>query len=128
MSWEDLHARTEVIHTVLDRAATNPADRSIFNGIPNMKRLFGGIDGFLLALQHRWKIHLEAKIDQAISDGRPVAEAAVELVAEQPTLYAILTIHCGHSFLNSNPNSGRTYNRFTKERNEPYILASELAP
>ncbi|WP_280267331.1 hypothetical protein [Nocardia wallacei] len=96
MSWEDLHARTEVIHAVLERAAQDPSDPNIFN-IPDLERLFGGPDGVLLALQYRWRIHLEAKTDQAISDGRTPDDAAIELMAEQPTLYAVLSaqLRCG---------------------------------
>ncbi|WP_280265177.1 hypothetical protein [Nocardia wallacei] len=127
MSWEDLHARTEVIHIVLDRAAINPADPLIFDGIPNMKWLFGGVDGLLLALQYRWRIHLEAKIDQAASDGRPVADAEAELIAEQPALYALLTIHCGHKFPTPAQNSRRINDGFTRVRSELYRRASEFA-
>ncbi|MBF6288661.1 hypothetical protein [Nocardia cyriacigeorgica] len=125
MSWEDLHARIEVIHLVLGRAATNPADLSIFNSIPNVKRLFGGAGGLLLALQYRWKIHLEAKIDQATSDGRPMADAVVELISEQPALYAILTTHFGGIGLAPTQNGCQFNVRVTEDQDEHCLRVSE---
>ncbi|MFD6157884.1 hypothetical protein ACFWF7_43815 [Nocardia sp. NPDC060256] len=90
MSWKDQHARTEVLRTVLARAALDPADPQLFTGIPDLERLFGDVDGVLLALRYRWNIHLEAKLDQALAHGRPSTDAYLELAAEQPALYAVL--------------------------------------
>lgn len=90
MSWTDLHARTDVLHTVLERAARNPADPTLFDGIPELERLFGGPDGVLLALRYRWENHLNVKLDHALAQGKSMVEVYLELAAEQPALRAIL--------------------------------------
>ncbi|WP_378732781.1 hypothetical protein [Nocardia brasiliensis] len=90
MSWEEQHARTEVVHTVLARAAVDPADPHLFADLPELERLFGDADGLLLALRYRWNIHLDAKLDQALAQGQSVLEAYLELAAEQPVLRAVL--------------------------------------
>ncbi|MEV6554597.1 hypothetical protein AB0M22_02665 [Nocardia sp. NPDC051756] len=90
MSWKDQHARTEIVHAVLARAAVDPADPRLFTGIPELERLFGDADGLLLALRYRWNIHLDAKLDQAIAQGQSALEAYLELAAEQPVLRAVL--------------------------------------
>ena len=58
--WEDQHLRTKIIHTVLTRAAVDPASPDLFTEIPELDRLFGGPGGLLLALRYRWNIHLDA--------------------------------------------------------------------
>ncbi|WP_433657214.1 hypothetical protein ACQPW1_37375 [Nocardia sp. CA-128927] len=90
MSWKDQHARTEVVHIILARAAVDPADPQLFAGIPELERLFGDADGLLLALRYRWNIHLDAKLDQALAQGQSALEAYLELAAEQPVLRAVL--------------------------------------
>ncbi|MFG1795638.1 hypothetical protein [Nocardia sp. NPDC049149] len=90
MSWKDQHARTDIVHMVLARAAVDPADPRLFDGIPDLTRLFGDADGLLLALRYRWNIHLDAKLDQALSQGQSAIEAYLELAAEQPVLRAVL--------------------------------------
>ncbi|MBF6278729.1 MULTISPECIES: hypothetical protein [Nocardia] len=90
MSWSELHARIEVMHEVLTRAATDPNDPNLFTGIPELDPLFGGIEGLLLALRSRWKIHLEAKLEDAAERGELFSSAYAELRAEQPALYQIL--------------------------------------
>ncbi|MFC9436129.1 hypothetical protein [Nocardia sp. NPDC057030] len=90
MSWKDQHARTEIVHAVLARAAVDPADPRLFTGIPELERLFGDADGLLLALRYRWNIHLDAKLDQAMAQGQSALEAYLELAAEQPVLRAVL--------------------------------------
>ncbi|PXX64202.1 hypothetical protein DFR70_105387 [Nocardia tenerifensis] len=90
MSWKDQHARTEIVHTVLARAAVDPADPRLFEGFADLERLFGDADGLLLALRYRWNIHLDAKLDQAMAQGQSAIEAYLELTAEQPVLRALL--------------------------------------
>ncbi|MFC7447788.1 hypothetical protein [Rhodococcus daqingensis] len=90
MSWNDFHARGAVLQTVLDRARVDPADPGLLADLPGMERLFGGPEGVLLALEHRWTTHLAAKLDQVIEDGAPPNTAWNELVSEQPVLRAIL--------------------------------------
>ncbi|MFC9894429.1 hypothetical protein ACFVMC_12100 [Nocardia sp. NPDC127579] len=93
MSWEDQHARTDIVHTVLTRAALDPADPDLFAGLPDLDRLFGGPAGVLQALYYRWKIHLEVKLELAMSRGQSAVEAYLELAAEQPVLRALLDAH-----------------------------------
>jgi len=88
--WEDQHRRTEIVRTVLTRAAVDPANPDLFTDIPELNRLFGGPEGLLLALRYRWNIHLDAKLDQALLQGQSAVEAYLELAAEQPALRAVL--------------------------------------
>lgn len=90
MSWEDQHIRTRIVHTVLTRAAVDPASPDLFTGIPDLERLFGDPGGVLLALRYRWNNHLRAKLDQALVEGKSEVEAYLELAAEQPVLRAVL--------------------------------------
>ncbi|GAB4584277.1 hypothetical protein [Nocardia sp. IFM 10818] len=90
MSWADLHARTDILHAVLDRAARDPFDPTLFDDLPGLDRLFGGPDGVLLALRHRWENHLVVKLEHALAQGKSVVEVHNELAAEQPALRAIL--------------------------------------
>ncbi|MCM6776561.1 hypothetical protein NDR87_21700 [Nocardia sp. CDC159] len=90
MSWTDLHARTEILHAVLARAAVDPANPALLHDLPDSERLFGGPEGVLAALRYRWDNHLRAKLDQALSQGQSAAEAYLELAAEQPVLRAVL--------------------------------------
>ncbi|MFC4374943.1 hypothetical protein ACFO5K_12610 [Nocardia halotolerans] len=90
MTWTDLHQRTEIVHTVLARAAIDPNDPALFAELPGLDRLFGGIDGLVRALTNRWNNHLHVKIEQAEIDGRTQVEAYLELAAEQPELRALL--------------------------------------
>ncbi|MEU1209683.1 hypothetical protein [Nocardia sp. NPDC005825] len=95
MSWADLHARTDILHTVLDRAARrdfarNPLDPTLFHDLPDLDRLFGGPEGVLLALRNRWENHLTVKLENAMEKGILAQEAYAELCAEQPALRALL--------------------------------------
>ncbi|GAB2448174.1 hypothetical protein [Nocardia tengchongensis] len=95
MSWADFHARTDILHTVLDRAARidftrNPADPKLFDDLPELERLFGGPGGVLLALRNRWENHLTVKLENAMEKGVLAHEVYTELCAEQPALRAIL--------------------------------------
>jgi hypothetical protein len=89
-SWDDHHHRTEIVHTVLTRAAIDPARPDLFADIPELDRLFGGPEGLLLALRYRWNIHLDAKLEQALVQGQSAVEVYLELAAEQPVLRAVL--------------------------------------
>ncbi|WP_067544633.1 hypothetical protein [Nocardia crassostreae] len=83
MSWADLHARTDILHAVLDRAARDPFDPNLFDELP-------GLDRVLLALRHRWENHLTVKLDHALAQGKSMVDVHNELAAEQPALRAIL--------------------------------------
>ncbi|WP_330229252.1 hypothetical protein OHA40_24630 [Nocardia sp. NBC_00508] len=86
MSWIDQHARTDIVHTVLSRAAIDPTSPDLFAGIPDLERLFGGAEGLLLTLRYRWNIHIDAKLELGLTE----VEAYLELAAEQPVLRAVL--------------------------------------
>ncbi|NNH72580.1 hypothetical protein HLB23_22415 [Nocardia uniformis] len=90
MSWTDLHTRMDILHTVVDRAARNAADPRLFDGIPELNRLFGGPAGVLLALRYRWDNHLRVKMEHALAQGKSAVEVYLELAAEQPGVRAIL--------------------------------------
>ncbi|WP_328404350.1 hypothetical protein [Nocardia sp. NBC_00403] len=101
MSWEDQHARTDIVHTVLTRAAVDPDSPDLFSEIPGLERLFGGPDGLLLALRYRWNLHLDAKMEQALLEGKSAVEVYLELASEQPALRAVLDAHHRRSNLTS---------------------------
>ncbi|WP_280235489.1 hypothetical protein [Nocardia cyriacigeorgica] len=90
MTWEDQHTRIDIMHTVLARAAADPNRHDLFDGLPDLDRLFGGPAGVLLALRNRWNLHLETKLDEAFERGQSSVEAYLELCAEQPELHALL--------------------------------------
>ncbi|NEW52161.1 hypothetical protein GV792_19170 [Nocardia cyriacigeorgica] len=90
MTWEDHHTRTDIMHTVLARAAADPSRPDLFDGLPDLDRLFGGPAGLLLALRNRWNLHLETKLDGAFDRGQSPLEAYLELCTEQPELHALL--------------------------------------
>ncbi|WP_280505894.1 hypothetical protein [Nocardia farcinica] len=90
MTWTDQHARTEIVRTVLARAAVDPADPDLFAGLPDLDRLFGGVEGLLLTLGYRWRNHLDVKIELGAANGRTPEEMYRELCAEQPALRALL--------------------------------------
>ncbi|WP_181698532.1 hypothetical protein [Nocardia sp. GTS18] len=93
MTWTELHQRTDIVHTVLARAQTDPNDPHLFAGLPDLDHLFGGVDGLLRALANRWDNHLRVKVEQAEFDGKTLVEAYLELAAEQPALRALLDAH-----------------------------------
>lgn len=90
MSWADFHARTDILHAVLDRAARNPTDPKLFDELPNLERLFGGPEGVLLALRNRWENHFNVKLDHALAQGKSVKQVWQQLATEQPALRAVL--------------------------------------
>ncbi|MVU76432.1 hypothetical protein GPX89_04140 [Nocardia sp. ET3-3] len=95
MSWADFHARTDILHAVLDRAARsdfelNPADPKLFDNLPGLEELFGGVTGVLLALRNRWENHLNVKLEDALAQGKSVQQVWQELATEQPALRAVL--------------------------------------
>ena len=76
---------------LIDWAAENPDSALDFDGhMPDIDRLFGGCEGLLLSLQHRWLTALTAKLDQADHDGVPAEQARAELAARQPGLRVLL--------------------------------------
>ncbi|MBJ8339745.1 hypothetical protein JGU71_12690 [Antrihabitans sp. YC3-6] len=97
MTWSDVHARTFIIETVLERARRNPEHGLQLDGLLEVERLFGGAGGVLLALQHRWNTHLAVKLDFAIEKGAPTQSGWDELAAEQPTLRALLDAYSRRS-------------------------------
>ncbi|MFF0546025.1 hypothetical protein ACWEVD_08465 [Nocardia thailandica] len=90
MTWTDQHQRTDILRTVLARAAVDPHDPALFDGLGDLDRLFGGADGLLAALSYRWENHLRAAMDQAETEGLDPAEAYLRLAAQQPELRAVL--------------------------------------
>ncbi|MBF6215352.1 hypothetical protein IU433_31130 [Nocardia puris] len=90
MSWDDVHARTAIVHTVLDRAAVDPDRPDLFDDLPGLERLFGGPEGLLLALEYRWHNHLAARSELGLLLGMSEVEVYLQLTAEQPALRAVL--------------------------------------
>ena len=89
MSWNDYHARMEILNTVLERAHRDPSAALDLAGL-DVDRLFGSADNVLLALEHRWSTQLAARLDQAIEHGIPTRIVRDKLSAELPTLRALL--------------------------------------
>ena len=93
MTWSTLHERMAFMAEVIDRAATDPEAALDLNGKgPDVDRLFGGEEGLLLSLRHRWVTMLTAKLDQAAHNDVPAEHARAELAAAQPGLRALLDV------------------------------------
>jgi ATP adenylyltransferase len=91
MTWSQLHERMAFMADVIDRAATDPEAALELNGkASDVERLFGGEEGLLLSLRHRWMTMLTAKLDQAAHEDVPAAHARAELAAANPGLRALL--------------------------------------
>lgn len=76
---------------VIDRAAADPDAALDFDGrSADVERLFGGEEGLLLSLRHRWLTMLTAKLDQAAYEDVPARQARAELAAAHPGLRALL--------------------------------------
>src|SRR6476646_4327480 len=90
MSWTDLHRRNEIIDEVLARAERDPQDTELFRDLPDLDRLFGGVNGVILALRYRWRNHMQARMDLHEAEWADPQQVARELAAEQPALRAVL--------------------------------------
>src|ERR1700730_15974931 len=89
MTWQELHERMDFMAELIDRAAENPQSAINFDDA-TVERLFGGEEGLLLSLQHRWMTALTAKLDQAAEDDISAEQARAELAARLPGLRALL--------------------------------------
>ncbi|MBD0322892.1 MAG: hypothetical protein ICV72_05825 [Aldersonia sp.] len=95
MSWSDLHRRTEILGEVITRAERNPGDPALFDDLPDLDRLFGGVDGVLRTLQYRWDNHLAANMDMVLEGRREPQQVWDDVAASQPTLRAVLDAWSG---------------------------------
>lgn len=76
---------------MIDHAGTDPEGALVLNGrASEVDRLFGGEEGLLLSLRHRWITMLTAKLDQAAHDDISAAQARADLAAAHPGLRALL--------------------------------------
>lgn len=76
---------------MVERATTDPdgaLDAAV--GSEDVHRLFGGDEGLLLSLRHRWVTMLAAKLDQAAYDDIPADVARADLAAANPGLRALV--------------------------------------
>lgn len=91
MTWSQLHERMAFMADLIEQAAVDVEGALGFNGdLSEVERLFGSVDGLLLALQQRWTTMLTAKLDQAVHDDIPVDRVRAELGSRQPGLRALL--------------------------------------
>ncbi|PRC47531.1 hypothetical protein C6A85_84475, partial [Mycobacterium sp. ITM-2017-0098] len=90
MTWSQLHERMAFMADMVERAATDPDGAlDVAAGSEDVHRLFGGEEGLLLSLRHRWVNSLAAKLDQAAYDGTPADVARADLAAANPGLRAL---------------------------------------
>ena len=76
---------------MIDRATTDAESPLVLNGrASEVDRLFGGEEGLMLSLRHRWVTMLAAKLDQAAYEDVPAAQARADLAAAHPGLRALL--------------------------------------
>ncbi|KUH81300.1 MULTISPECIES: hypothetical protein [unclassified Mycobacterium] len=91
MTWSTLHERMAFMADMIDHAGTDPEGALVLNGrASEVDRLFGGEEGLLLSLRHRWITMLTAKLDQAAHDDISAAQARADLAAAHPGLRALL--------------------------------------
>ncbi|KUH93823.1 hypothetical protein [Mycobacterium sp. IS-3022] len=91
MTWSTLHERMAFMADMIDHARTDPEGALVLNGrATEVDRLFGGEEGLLLSLRHRWITMLTAKLDQAAHDDISAAQARADLAAANPGLRALL--------------------------------------
>ena len=86
-----MHERMAFMADMVEHAATD-ADAALDKAARSteLHRLFGGEEGLLLALRHRWVTMLAAKLDQAAYEDIPAEHARAALAAANPGLRAIL--------------------------------------
>lgn len=89
MTWAEVRERNAALQEVLLAAARTDLTAPL-RLTPDARRLFGSVDGVLLALQQRWSTQLAARLDQATEahDGPEVAWR--QLAADEPVLRAVL--------------------------------------
>lgn len=76
---------------MVERATADPDGAlDMAAGSEDVRRLFGGEEGLLLSLRHRWVNMLAAKLDQAAHDDIPADVARADLAAANPGLRALL--------------------------------------
>ena len=76
---------------MVERAATDPDGAlDMAAASDDVHRLFGGEEGLLLSLRHRWVNMLAAKLDQAAYDDVPADVARADLAAANPGLRALV--------------------------------------
>jgi ATP adenylyltransferase len=93
MTWTLLHDRMAFMAHVIKAAETDPeAALALADGSSEVSRLFGGEEGLLLSLRHRWMTMLIAKLDQAAHDGVGADQVRADLAAAEPGLHALLEI------------------------------------
>lgn len=99
MSWADVRRRREILGAVLESVARNGPDRLPYAEISGASEVFPAPGDLLLALHHRWTVHLTARVEQAADDaGAETARAAavrrayLDLAAEQPGLRQLLDV------------------------------------
>ena len=93
MTWSLLHQRMAFMADMVDRAATDPEAALVLNGrASEVDRLFGGEEGLMLSLRHRWVTMLTAKLDQAAYEEVPADRARADLAAANPGLRALLDV------------------------------------
>ena len=97
MSWADYYARKAVLDEVLARAATDPAAPLGAGVEDKIQELFGGHDGLLLALQHKWSTRLMGRLVDVTESGDLPDDVWDELAASDKTLRAVLDAGTGKS-------------------------------
>jgi len=91
MTWKLTHERMAFMADMIDHAATDPtAALSLDGKASDVDRLFGGEEGLLLSLRHRWMTMLAAKLDQAAHEDVSAEQARAELAAAHPRLRALV--------------------------------------
>ena len=77
----------ELIHQA---AEDLDAAMELAGSLPDVERLFGGVEGLLLSLEQRWVMTLMARLDQAEYEEVPADLAVANLAAEQYGLRGLL--------------------------------------
>ncbi|ONI79165.1 hypothetical protein ALI144C_25335 [Actinosynnema sp. ALI-1.44] len=96
MSWNDYYERRDAIDSVLVRAGKNPG------GPLPQSPAFTDPAQLLLAMHYRWTMKLTGRLGTALSEAEndpsadmvdAISDAWRQVVADNPTLYAVLEAH-----------------------------------
>ena len=71
-AWQRVHDRHDLTQRVLRAMRRRPASEAVSRHRQEIEEVFGSLDGFLLYVEHRWRLRVETALDQVLEPGHPV--------------------------------------------------------